>query len=60
MANVPREAGVGRERDLTGTWYGPFTRKNIAAAAALAIANASTYGDAWPMFMAPIKTEKKT
>ena len=23
--------------DLTGTWYGPFTRKDIASAAALAL-----------------------
>jgi len=32
----------------------------MAAAAALAEAKASTYGLAWPTFMAPIRTEKKT
>ena len=32
----------------------------MAAAAALAEAKASTYGAAWPTFMAPISTEKKT
>ena len=32
-SNGERFTGWERERDLTGTWYGPFTGKNIAAAA---------------------------
>ena len=32
-SNGKRFPGWERETDLTGTWYGPFTEKNIAAAA---------------------------
>lgn len=34
--------------------------EKIVAAAARAMEKASTYGVAWPTFMAPIRTEKKT
>ena len=34
--------------------------ENMSAAAPFAIENASKYGVAWPTFIAPIRTEKKT